>query len=106
MEHLFAVLADPTRRRILAELRPGERSVGELVDSVGYHQPGISRHLAVLLDAGLVEVRKDAQRRQYSLSPGPLQEIDAWLEQYRGLWDARFEKLTDHLGKRKRSVKP
>lgn len=106
VDDVFAVLSDPTRRRILEALRPGERTVGELVDRVGMHQPGMSRHLRVLLDAGLVKVRKDAQRRQYSLVPGPLQELDAWLAHYRGLWDARFGKLADHLSRRKRSDNP
>jgi DNA-binding transcriptional ArsR family regulator len=103
VDHLFAVLADPTRRRILETLRPQERSVGELVDRVGMHQAGVSRHLRVLRDAGMVKVRKDAQRRLYSLDPGPLQELDAWLGHYRGLWDARFDKLADHLASRRRS---
>ena len=103
MDDVFAVLSDPTRRRILEALRPGERSVMELVDRVGMHQPGVSRHLSVLREAGLVKVRKEAQRRRYSLVTGPLQELDAWLDHYRGLWDARFVKLANHLAARKRS---
>jgi len=102
VDDVFAVLSDPTRRRILEALRRGERSVMELVDRVGMHQPGVSRHLGVLREAGLVKVRKEAQRRQYSLVPGPLQELDAWLDHYRGLWDARFVKLANHLANRKR----
>ncbi len=80
---VFDVIAEPTRRRILDAVRDGERSVGELVDEVGMHQPGVSRHLKVLRDAGLVEVRQDAQRRLYRLRPEPLMELDAWLEPYR-----------------------
>ena len=80
---VFDVLAEPTRRRLLDAVRDGERSVGELVDEIGMHQPGVSRHLKVPRDAGLVEVRRDAQRRLYRLRPEPLMELDAWLEPYR-----------------------
>jgi DNA-binding transcriptional ArsR family regulator len=91
------VIADPTRRRILDVVRAGERSVGELVEKVGMHQPGVSRHLKVLRDAGLVEVRRDAQRRLYRLRPEPLMELDAWLEPYRAEWSARLDSLERHL---------
>ena len=73
---VLEVIAEPTRRRILDAVRDGERSVGELVEQVGMHQPGVSRHLKVLRDAGLVEVRRDAQRRLYRLRPEPLMELD------------------------------
>lgn len=105
VDDVFAVLADPTRRRIVEALRPGERTVGDLVDQVGMHQPGVSRHLAVLRGAGLVKARTDANRRHYSLQPAPLQQLDAWLAQYRSLWDARFGKLVDHVAK-KRTERP
>src|ERR1700755_985670 len=85
------VIAEPTRRRILDAVRDGERSVGELVDEVGMHQPGVSRHLKVLREAGLVEVRHDAQRRLYRLRPEPLMELDEWLEPYRAEWTARLD---------------
>ena len=91
------VIAEPTRRRILDAVRDGERSVGELVEVVGMHQPGVSRHLKVLRDAGLVEVRRDAQRRLYRLRPEPLMEIDAWLEPYRREWANRLDALERHL---------
>ena len=91
------VIAEPTRRRILDAVRVGERSVGELVEAVGMHQPGVSRHLKVLRDAGLVEVRRDAQRRLYRLRPEPLMELDAWLEPYRAEWAARIDSLERHL---------
>ena len=91
------VIAQPTRRRILDAVRDGERSVGELVDEVGMHQPGVSRHLKVLRDAGLVEVRRDAQRRLYRLRPEPLMELDAWLEPYRAEWSQRLDSLERHL---------
>ena len=89
---VLEVIAEPTRRRILDAVRDGERSVNELVEQVGMHQPGVSRHLKVLRDAGLVEVRRDAQRRLYRLRPEPLMELDAWLEPYRAEWAgaARF----------------
>ena len=91
------VIAEPTRRRILDAVRDGEKSVGQLVDEVGMHQPGVSRHLKVLRDAGLVEVRKDAQRRLYRLRPEPLMELDAWLEPYRLEWANRLDSLERHL---------
>ncbi len=93
----FEVIAQPTRRRILDAVRDGERSVGELVDEVGMHQPGVSRHLKVLRHAGLVEVRRDAQRRLYRLRPQPLMELDAWLEPYRAAWAGRLDSLERHL---------
>lgn len=94
---ILEVIAEPTRRRILDAVRGGERSVGELVEKVGMHQPGVSRHLKVLRDAGLVEVRRDAQRRLYRLRPEPLMELDAWLEPYRAEWTARLDSLERHL---------
>ena len=93
------VIAEPTRRRILDAVRDGERSVGELVDTVGMHQPGVSRHLKVLRDAGLVSVRRDAQRRLYRLRPEPLMELDEWLEPYRVQWSNRLDSLERHLGR-------
>ena len=93
------VIADPTRRRILDAVRDGERSVGELVDEVGMHQPGVSRHLKVLRDAGLVEVRRDAQRRLYRLRPEPLMELDEWLEPFRREWSNRLDSLERHLAR-------
>ncbi len=91
------VIAEPTRRRILDAVREGERSVSELVEEVGMHQPGVSRHLKVLRDAGLVEVRRDAQRRLYRLRPEPLMELDEWLDPYRREWAARLDSLERHL---------
>ena len=90
---VLEALAEPTRRRILDAVRSDERSVGELVEIVGMHQPGISRHLRVLRDAGLVHVRRDAQRRLYRLRPEPLQELDEWLEPFRREWSNRLDNL-------------
>lgn len=96
---VLEVVAEPTRRRLLDAVRGGERSVSELVEAVGMHQPGVSRHLKVLRDAGLVEVRRDAQRRLYRIRPEPLMEIDAWLEPYRAEWTARLDSLDRHLAR-------
>ena len=93
----FAVLAEPTRRDILDLLRDGERPVGDLVGALGISQPLVSKHLRVLREAGLVEVRPDAQRRLYRLTPDPLAEVDAWLAPYRRLWTRSLDKLERHL---------
>jgi DNA-binding transcriptional ArsR family regulator len=97
MVNTFDVLAEPTRRRILDELRVRERPVNDLVEIVGISQPGVSKHLRVLREAGLVDVRQDAQRRLYRLRPEPLQEIDDWLEPYRQFWNQRLDALEAHL---------
>lgn len=93
MTTIFETLADPTRRKILDLLRQRPRLVGELADLVGISQPGISKHLRVLRDAGLVEVRQDAQRRWYELRPEPLVELDRWLQPYRQMLEERFDRL-------------
>lgn len=103
---VIEVIADPTRRRILDAVRSGERSVGELVDAVGMHQPGVSRHLRVLRDAGLVEVRRDAQRRLYRLRAEPLRELDEWLAPYRAELSARLDSLEQHLERTARPIPP
>ena len=79
---VFALLADPTRRRLVEVLHGGERSVNDLVEAVGIAQPGVSRHLRLLHDGGLVKVRADGQRRLYSLRPRPLRELEAWMRRY------------------------
>src|SRR3954470_11922796 len=93
----FAVLAEPTRRDILDLLRDGERPVGDLVQRLHVSQPAVSKHLRVLREAGLVEVRPDAQRRLYRLRPEPLAELDEWLAPYRRLWTQSLDKLERHL---------
>jgi DNA-binding transcriptional ArsR family regulator len=95
----FGVLAQPTRLRILDLLRERERSVGELVKRLKLSQPGVSKHLRVLREAGLVSVRTDAQRRLYQVRPEPLAEVDEWLEPYRRLWSGRLDALERHLDK-------
>src|SRR5580700_8068505 len=103
---VLEAIAEPTRRRILDAVRDGERSVGELVEKVGMHQPGVSRHLKVLRDAGLVEVRRDAQRRLYRLRAEPLMDIDAWLEPYRAHWAGRLDALEHHLERTSTQIIP
>ena len=94
---MFEVLAEPNRRRILDLLRVEERPVGVIVDALGISQPAVSKHLRVLRDAGLVEVRVDAQRRLYRLQSEPLREIDEWLTPYRRAWSTRLDALERHL---------
>jgi DNA-binding transcriptional ArsR family regulator len=94
---VFDVLAEPNRRQILDLLRDGERPVGELVAQLGVSQPAVSKHLRILREAGLVEVRGDAQRRLYRVRPEPLQAIDEWLAPYRQLWSERLDALERHL---------
>jgi DNA-binding transcriptional ArsR family regulator len=97
MATTFTVLAEPARRRILDLLLEKPRPVGELTERLGLTQPGTSKHLRVLREAGLVQVRPDAQRRVYELSPAPLAEIDAWLAPYRRLWGESLDALERHL---------
>ena len=89
----FELLADPTRRRVLDELRTGERSVGELVERLQMSQPAVSKQLRVLREAGLASVRADAQRRIYRLEPGGLREVDEWLAPFRAFWEDRLDAM-------------
>jgi DNA-binding transcriptional ArsR family regulator len=93
----YAALAEPSRRRILDLLRGGERSVNDLVGRLKLSQPGVSKHLKVLRDAGLVEVRPDGKRRWYGLRAEPLVEVAEWLEPYRVHWTERLDALERHL---------
>ena len=93
----FTALAEPTRRRILAQLRLGDRSVGELVDSLAVRQPTMSKHLKVLREAGFVSVRIAAQQRIYRIEVEPFAALDAWLEPYRRLWTVHLDALERHL---------
>jgi DNA-binding transcriptional ArsR family regulator len=97
VDSTFTVLAEPQRRRILDLLRDGERPVGELVERLGLSQPGVSKHLRVLRDAGLVSVRPEGQRRWYGLRPEALADVDRWLAPYRQLWGRRLDSLERHL---------
>jgi DNA-binding transcriptional ArsR family regulator len=95
----FAVLAEPTRRRILDLLRRSERSVGDLADALEISQPTMSKHLKVLRDAGFVSVRTAAQQRIYAIESAPLQAVDDWLAPYRRLWTRHLDALAQHLDK-------
>jgi DNA-binding transcriptional ArsR family regulator len=97
MADLFEILADPTRRRLLEALRHGERSVGDLVDEVDIYQPGVSKQLRILYHAGFVGIRQDRQKRIYSLRPKRFRELDHWMNDFRQLWAARFDKLAAPL---------
>jgi DNA-binding transcriptional ArsR family regulator len=96
---LFEILAEPSRRRVLDLLRQQEHTVSELVDALDMSQPAVSKQLRVLRDAGLVDVRVDAQRRIYTLRAEPLADLDAWLAPYRKFWRGKLAALRRHLEK-------
>ena len=102
----FEVLAEPTRRHILDLLREQPRLVGDLADLLNVSQPGVSKHLRVLRDVGLVRVRQDAQRHWYQLNAAPLAEIDDWLKPYRQLWEERFNRLDNLLNELQQNEQP
>jgi DNA-binding transcriptional ArsR family regulator len=93
----FEVLAEPNRRRILDLLQTSERPVGDLVERLDLSQPAVSKHLRILREAGLVDVRADAQRRLYRVRPEPLRALDEWLAPYRRMWAASLDDLERHL---------
>ncbi|MBV8952439.1 MAG: winged helix-turn-helix transcriptional regulator [Actinobacteria bacterium] len=99
---LFQALGEPRRLEILELLRDGERPVGDLVERLRLSQPAVSKHLRVLKDAGLVDVRADAQRRLYRIRAEPLAELDDWLESYRQLWTTHLDRLERHLSRRRK----
>ena len=94
---VLSALAEPTRRRIVDELRLRECSVGDLAARLRMSQPAVSKHLRVLREAGLVTARTAAQQRIYRLEPGPFRELDAWLRPYRELWAGHLDALVRHL---------
>jgi|SRR5215472_2548273 len=101
----FQALADPTRRAILARLVLGEASVNDLAKPFDISQPAISKHLKVLERAGLISRSRDAQYRPCRLEPHALKRVDEWLEEYRRLWEARFDRLETYLAKLQQSKK-
>jgi DNA-binding transcriptional ArsR family regulator len=103
LDATFLALADPTRRAILARLALGEASVTELAEPFAISQPAVSKHLKILERAGLISVGQDAQRRPRRLEGKPLAEASAWLEQYRAIWEASFERLDDLLEEMQRT---
>jgi DNA-binding transcriptional ArsR family regulator len=104
MEATLRALADESRRTLLETLAGGQATAGELAALLPIARPGVSRHLRVLREAGLVEVRREAQRRVYGLRPDPLAEVDEWLGRYRDLWEQRLDALRTEVrrGKRER----
>lgn len=106
MESAFEIIAEPNRRAILSLLVSSEQSVGEIERQLRMPQPTVSKHLRVLREAGFVESTVDAQRRLYRLKPGPLQEIDAWLAQFRRFWSAHLDALERHLDRVHPSTPP
>ena len=97
MESVFEIIAEPNRRAILSLLVSSQQSVGEIERQLRMPQPTVSKHLRVLREAGFVESTVDAQRRLYRLKPEPLQELDAWLAQFRRFWSAHVDALERHL---------
>ncbi len=108
MEAVLKALADDSRRTVLEALASGPATAGELAALLPIARPGVSRHLRVLREAGLVEVRQDAQRRVYTLRPEPLVEVDDWLERHLSLWEQRLDALHTEIarGKRERRSTP
>ncbi|MFB5760441.1 ArsR/SmtB family transcription factor [Paenibacillus medicaginis] len=102
----FSALAEPNRLHIVELLRNGPLTVGEIADQVGIRQPQASKHLRVLLDAGLVDVRVVANRRIYRLQQEPFRELNEWLETYKALWDERFDNLERYLKELQAKDKP
>jgi DNA-binding transcriptional ArsR family regulator len=102
MDAVLQALSDESRRTLLETLTGGPATAGELAALLPIARPGVSRHLRVLREAGLVEVRQQAQRRIYSLRPEPLAEVDQWLGQYRGLWEQRLDALHTEVARGKR----
>jgi len=104
VESVFEIIAEPNRRAILSLLVSSQHSVGEIERELRMPQPTVSKHLRVLREAGFVESRVDAQRRLYRLRPQPLQEIDAWLAQFRRFWSAHVDALERHLDRMDQSA--
>jgi len=104
--HAFDVLGDPVRRRILELLADGELSSGEVTTVIqneyGISQPAVSQHLRVLREGGFASVRAQGTRRFYTVEPGPLREVDQWLERFRGFWDQRLDALSTELARGRR----
>jgi DNA-binding transcriptional ArsR family regulator len=104
--HAFDVLGDPVRRRILELLASGERASGEVSAAIreefGISQPAVSQHLRVLRESGFTSVRAEGTRRLYAVEAGPLREVDAWLDRFRGFWEQRLDALGTELARGKR----
>ncbi len=105
MQHLaiFQALSDPTRMRIVGEIGPHERAVGDIVARLGIQQSGVSRHLRILEEAGIVQMRPDAQRRLYSLRKEAFDRLDEWVSEYRKHWEDRLDRLGSALERKRRA---
>ena len=108
--HAFDVLGDPVRRRILELLASGERTAGNLSEAIqkefGITQAGVSQHLRALRESGFVRVRVQGPRRIYSVDSKPLQQVDAWIDQFRGFWEQRLNALTGEIARGKAKRRP
>ena len=100
---VFQTLSDPTRRRIVEALWAGEQAVNDIVEAVDIQQSGVSRHLRILLEAGVVQVRPDGQKRLYSLRPEPFRELDDWIASCRGLWVPRLDRFAAALERKQKA---
>ena len=105
MHATLAILSEPNRFRIVELLKDGPRAVNEIGMKLELGQPQVSKHLRVLKDAGIVDVQAKAQRRVYALRPEPLKDLNAWIERFRDLWEAHYERLDDYLEKMKKERK-
>lgn len=101
MHATLAVLSEPNRFRIVELLKDGPYAVNDIADELKLGQPQVSKHLRVLKDAGIVDVRAKAQQRLYALRPEPLKDLNAWIERFRDLWEAHYERLDTYLEKMK-----
>lgn len=110
MLHALDVLGDPVRRRILELLAEGERTSGSVVEVIqreyGISQPAVSQHLRVLRENGFASVRSEGTRRLYLLEPAPLQQVDAWLDRFRGFWKQKLDALATEVARGKRQRTP
>ena len=102
MDAVLQAMADPSRRTVLGILRDHPATAGELAEALPIARPGVSRHLRVLREAGLVDVRQEAQRRIYSIRPEPFIEVDEWLDDYRSLWQNRLDALHTEIARGKK----
>ncbi|MFD4402357.1 ArsR/SmtB family transcription factor [Nocardia sp. NPDC058499] len=107
--HAFDILGDPVRRRILELLADGEQTSGAITDVIrsecGLSQPAVSQHLRVLRDSGFTSVRPEGARRFYAVEPGPLSEVDAWLDRFRRFWEQRLDALETELARGRRAAR-
>ena len=97
---LFHALADPARLRIVEAMRSGECAVGDIVERMDIHQSGVSRHLRILAEAGIVQMRPDGQKRLYSLRKEAFDQLEAWVAGYRRHWEARLDRFAAALERR------